>query len=198
MRITGTGVVGFLVALICQPAAAQQAKWVEFPAAQSRIEFAVSERPTKPSRGWELQGASSGKVRNYQYLWGVPFQGSGAFSRVFVAQLTDAASYFTIQPEWQKMETLPEFTRGADFRPDAALIARTDGLGSLNARAFSSQGRSCVAFGGLTHTGSTSQLLYGEAAASGDTSVRGYYCAPEKAPLGTADIPGILQKLRFK
>jgi hypothetical protein len=198
MRTAGYIAAGILGWLCIQPAGAQQSQWVEFPARQSRLEFGVPGQPAKPGRGWELQSSANTRARNYQYLWGTPFQDNGAFARLFIAQLTEAASYFTNQPEWQKMETFPEFNAGVVFQATQPLTAKTDGLGSLSAKPFSARGRNCVAFGGLTHTGSTSQLLYGEASASGDTSVRGYYCAAASATLGSSDIPGILQTLRFK
>jgi len=202
MRLLAFIFAGIGTFLISIPAAvAQPAQWVEFPAAQSRVEFAVFGLQTKPSRGWELQGGggSNNRVRNYQYLWGVPFQGKAAFGRLFLAQLTDATSYFTTQPDWKKMDTLPEFAKhDVVFASGADGLVKTQGLGSLRVRAFTSQGRHCLAFGGLTHAGSSSQLLYGEAVASGDTSVRGYYCAAADTALTEADIPNVMQALRFK
>ncbi|MFN4274659.1 MAG: hypothetical protein ACK4FJ_00040 [Ferrovibrio sp.] len=187
--------------MLSSPAAAQTS-WEQFPVSQSRLEFSAPGLSGKPSRGWELKGNSSNnnKVRSFQYRWGNPFAGEGAFAWIALSQIRDSNIYFSTQPQWQAIQGLTEFaTRKTEFVADSPALAKTDGLGSLQTRPFQSEGRACLAFGGLTNGGVSSQLLYGEGMASGDTSVRGYYCSTSSGrPLGPQDSAAIMGALKFR
>lgn len=181
-------------------AAHAQASWQEFPGGQSRVEFSALGLAAKPSRGWELSGGTAAKsARNYQYLWNVPFQGKAAFARVYVAQIRQSSTYFTAPPQWEKLDEMPEFAnRPANLSSHPVVPVKTDGLGVMNSRRFQAGGRECITFGGLTNAGAGSQLLYGEAMASGDTSVRGHICAAEGTAIGDADVAAVMGALKFR